>query len=158
MNAARSIRPAAEGRAAANELRGERATIDRTPTSIRARQVTVRHPRTTGPPLDDTWSLHHRSLSFIDTSVSDFSAAPRRQHVSRQQRQVTLRPTIGVLRELVRPDGRVAHGQPQGRSAGHGFVATPTYARTDTAYPAGRSLEFIATFNAVPFETAGCPI
>ena len=45
---------------------------------------------------------------------------------------------------------------PPGATVSDGALhANGAYARTDTAYPAGRALEFKATFNAIPFETAG---
>ena len=122
-----------------------------------------------GNPLgaDDTWSFTTASLSFIDTTVSDFSAGTpgANTYVSQTDNgEVTLKPTVGEeFSGSSVPAGWTSCPwttseppcPPGATVSGGALHANGAYARTDTAYPAGRSLEFVATFNAVPFETAG---
>ncbi len=122
-----------------------------------------------GVPLgaDDTWSFTTASLSLIDTTVSDFSAGTpgANTYVSQtNDGEVTLKPTVGEeFSGSSVPAGWTSCPwttseppcPPGATVSGGALHANGAYARTDTAYPAGRSLEFVATFNAVPFETAG---
>ena len=125
-----------------------------------------------GVPLgaDDTWSFTTASLSFIDTTVSDFSAGSpgANTYVSQtNDGEVTLKPTVGEEFSgssvpagwkscpWSAPDTENCTPGTGATVSGGALHANGAYARTDTAYPAGRSLEFVATFNAVRFETAG---
>ena len=116
---------------------------------------------------NDTWSFTTASLSFIDTTTADFSAGTpgANTYVSETDNgEVTLKPTVGEeFSGSSVPAGWTSCPwatseppcPPGATVSGGALHVNGAYARTDTAYPAGRSLEFKATFNAVPFETAG---
>ena len=103
---------------------------------------------------DDTWSFTTASLSFIDTTVSDFSAGSpgANTYVSQtNDGEVTLKPTVGEeFSGSSVPAGWTSCPwttseppcPPGATVSGGALHANGAYARTDTAYPAGRSLEF----------------
>ena len=117
----------------------------------------------------DTWSFTtvSPSFGFTDTTVSDFGAGSpdANSYVSETDNgEVTLKPTVGEeFSGSSVPAGWTSCPWttseppcPPGATVSDGALhANGAYARTDTAYPAGRALEFKATFNAIPFETAG---
>ena len=117
----------------------------------------------------DTWSFTtvSPSFGFTDTTVSDFGAGSpdANTYVSETDNgEVTLKPTVGEeFSGSSVPAGWTSCPWttseppcPPGATVSDGALhANGAYARTDTAYPAGRALEFKATFNAIPFETAG---
>ena len=116
---------------------------------------------------NDSWSFTTVALGFTDTTVSDFGAGSpdANSYISQTDNgEVTLKPTVGEeFSGSSVPAGWTSCPWttseppcPPGATVSDGTLhANGAYARTDTAYPAGRALEFKATFNAIPFETAG---
>ncbi|MGA8926351.1 MAG: Ig-like domain-containing protein, partial [Solirubrobacterales bacterium] len=117
---------------------------------------------------DDTWSFTTASLSFIDTTVSDFGAGTpgADTYVSETDNgEVTLKPTEGSeFSGSSLPTGwqSCPWSDPENCTPGTGATDSGgslhvdgSYARTIATYGSGRSLEFRATFNQQNNQHAG---
>ena len=117
-----------------------------------------------GNPLgaDDTWTFTTAGLSLIDTTSADFGAGTTGAdtYVSQTENgEVTLKPTAGAEFEgaALPGDWTSAPWSSGGAAtvAGGRLHVDGASAGTTATYGAGRSLEFVATFTAAPFQTAG---
>ena len=130
---------------------------------------------TAGNPLgaDDSWSFTTaaQTFNFTDTTVADFSAGTPDADTYVSQTgdgEVILKPTEGqefsggpglpagwTSCPWNAPDPENCTPGTGATVAGGNVHVNGAYARTSATYGSGRSLEFVANFNAVPFETAG---